>query len=540
MRLSPIASGLPLLLSLVTAQNLSAQEAVNKFQIHAGSRLNGTEEYTVSMSGNGYQLRGTTHLRTGELIFDLRHAEKIGRDGKFSSYKLEGTVGGQAESVGAWVEGKAIMIEATAGGRTQKKTAAFRDNTVVSDRLIAGHYQILLSYLGGERLAQPFWFVVPQALSAVPGKVASDGDVRGLYQGQEIELQKYTVDLNGLSIELWAEGEGRRLTRAEVPRQDIRMVRDGFVLESNPPETAQPGSFVERQITFPSLGVQVPGTLCLPAKHQGNLPIVVMVQVSGFEDRDGKIGRDYPFRDLAHGLAAAGVATLRYDRRTYAFPPPADPAAVSLDREITNDALAALEFAATVPEAKSVFLLGHSLGGTMAPYIAARYPATRGIVLMAAASSPIDLTLAEQKRRVLERQGKSDRQIEEELASQSQIFADIRAGKIPATRMINGAPASYWLDWMKRDPAGELKKLDIPVLILEGGRDSQVFQADYDRFEQALKGRDAEFYWLPNLNHLFMPAQAKSPFDHRRPSHVDQQVVAIIANWLRKIRARPK
>ena len=147
----------------------------------------------------------------------------------------------------------------------------------------------------------------------------------------------------------------------------------------------------------------------------------------------------YPFRDLAHGLAAAGVASLRYDRRPYAFPPPADTAQITLDWEVTNDAVAALQFAATIPEVKSVFLLGHSLGGTMAPYIAERYTATRGIVLMAAASSPIDLTLAEQKRLLLQQQGKSDSEIEEAPASQNQIFADIRAGKIPATRMINGA-----------------------------------------------------------------------------------------------------
>jgi uncharacterized protein len=407
MGVSVIRSGLPLVLLLVTGQNLPAQEAVNKFQIRAGSALNRTEEYSVSMTAKGFLLRGTTHFERGDLVFDLDHGENIGGD---------------------------------------------------------GHGAL----------------------------------------------------------------------------QEIQMIRDGLVLESNPPETAKLESFAERQITFSSGGVEIPGTVCLPAKRPGKVPMIVMVEGSAPQDRDGKTGANYPFRDLAHDLAGAGVATLRYDKRTYAFPPPADPAQVALDWEVTNNALAALEFAATVPEAKSVFLLGHGLGGTMTPYIAARYPGTRGIVLMAAASSPIDLTLAEQKRLLLTQQGKSDQQIEEELTSQNQILADIRAGKIPATRMINGAPASYWLDWMKRDPAGELKKLDLPVLILQGGRDSQVYQADYDRFQRALQGKDAEFVWLPNLNHLFMPAQREPSFDYAKPSRLDSQVAGIIASWVKKIGARAK
>ena len=68
-------------------------------------------------------------------------------------------------------------------------------------------------------------------------------------------------------------------------------------------------------------------------------------------------------------------------------------------------------------------------------------------------------------------------------------------------------------------------------LILQGGRDSQVYQADYDRFKQALNGKDAEFYWLPNLNHLFMLSPGGPSFDYSKPSHVGSQVVDIIANW---------
>jgi len=248
-------------------------------------------------------------------------------------------------------------MQATAGGQTRKETAEFRANTVVSDNLLVGHYQILLTYLGGEHPPEEFWFIVPQALSAIPGKVTRSVVDHGTYQGQPVELQKYTVELGGISVELWAEGEGRKLMRADVPLLEIQMIRDGFVLEPKPLETIKSDAFAERQIAFASGGVPMPGTLCLPAQRQDRVPVLVMVQASGPQDRDQRIGANYPFRDLAHDLAAAGIATVRYDNRTYAFRPPADPAQVTLDWEVRNDAVAALQFAASLPEAKSVFLL---------------------------------------------------------------------------------------------------------------------------------------------------------------------------------------
>ena len=91
MPFSVIRSVLAWLLLVATGQGSSAQEAVNKFHIHAGSALNGTEEFTVSMTTKGFLLWGTSHLQRGDLVLDLHHAENIGADGKFASYKLEGT-----------------------------------------------------------------------------------------------------------------------------------------------------------------------------------------------------------------------------------------------------------------------------------------------------------------------------------------------------------------------------------------------------------------------------------------------------------------
>ena len=53
------------------------------------------------------------------------------------------------------------------------------------------------------------------------------------------------------------------------------------------------------------------GCLALPENTEGPVPAVVFVHGSGSSNMDEKVGKLTPFRDLAHGLAAHGIASLR-------------------------------------------------------------------------------------------------------------------------------------------------------------------------------------------------------------------------------------
>lgn len=73
---------------------------------------------------------------------------------------------------------------------------------------------------------------------------------------------------------------------------------------------------------------------------------MVLVAGSGPNDRDETIGPNKPFRDLAFGLALQGIASLRYDKRTLTYGRQLATAPLTVDDEVTDDALAALEFCA--------------------------------------------------------------------------------------------------------------------------------------------------------------------------------------------------
>lgn len=61
------------------------------------------------------------------------------------------------------------------------------------------------------------------------------------------------------------------------------------------------------------------GLLTLPEGLSGPAPAVVMVHGSGPSDMDEKVMKLTPFKDLAEGLAERGVASVRYDKRTFAY-----------------------------------------------------------------------------------------------------------------------------------------------------------------------------------------------------------------------------
>jgi len=184
-----------------------------------------------------------------------------------------------------------------------------------------------------------------------------------------------------------------------------------------------------------------------------------------------------------------------------------------------------------------VFVLGHSQGGMMAPRIAARSGHVAGLVLLAAPARPLLDILVEQNIRlaVLD-DGKTSPQEAAAIATLKQEVAAVRAGgNIPPEQLPLHQPAPYWRSTDAVHPVEEAKAVARPMLLLQGARDIQVVDADWQAWKQGLHADpNVTFRLYPTLNHLGIAVdEGDGLAAYAHAGHVDAALIADVAEWIR-------
>jgi alpha-beta hydrolase superfamily lysophospholipase len=305
-----------------------------------------------------------------------------------------------------------------------------------------------------------------------------------------------------------------------------------------PPAVPADASYDEREITVGEGERALPGTLALPKQQPAHgVPAVVLVQGSGPTDRNETVAANRPFLDIARGLAAQGIATLRYDKRSFARPQEFS-GNYTVDDETTDDAVAAVALLRRTPgiDPKRVFVLGHSQGGMLAPRIANRAGKDNvaGLVLLAAPARSLLDIIPEQNRYLAMLDGTVSKDDQAMLDGIAAEIALVRDGKPHPGALALGAPLSYWRGFDRIDPVADARGTHLPMLLLQGGRDIQVVDTDWQAWRKAFAHeRQATFHHYPSLNHLGIAGSGPgTPMEYERPGHVDTQLITDIADWI--------
>ena len=316
---------------------------------------------------------------------------------------------------------------------------------------------------------------------------------------------------------------------------------ENFSSKYTDPPYADKKLYIEKDIAIQSGDFRLPGILTTPVSAS-KYPVVVLVHGSGAQDRDETVESVKPFRDLALGLAAKGIATIRYDKRTKVYGINSAPKGgrLTIQEETILDAVAAINMAEKLPGSNSskVYLLGHSLGAMMAPRIAESTPTLAGIIEMAMPARSFGDMLADQFTYLYSLQPQNDQTAAGLKAAMDQANAIKNADTLRnQEELLMGVPAYYWSDLNKYNQVEAAKKVKIPMLILQGERDYNVTMQDFNILKENLSGKkNVVFITYPMLNHAFTSGTgAKStPAEFGIPANIPLKVIDDIAGFILK------
>ncbi|MBQ4266263.1 MAG: alpha/beta fold hydrolase [Clostridia bacterium] len=288
---------------------------------------------------------------------------------------------------------------------------------------------------------------------------------------------------------------------------------------------------------FEGSGYPLAGEIVVPANADAHTPYVVFAHGSGPSDMDETIGANKPFRDLAYDLAALGVGSIRHDKITYSHP---QRSCETIDQEYLEPAMEALRVLREATGAVSVYLLGHSEGGMLTPYLVDACGFDGGVSLAGTPLALWEISMAqnlalmdcvpEAQRAMLLAQIEAEREKGLRLAQMSDEEA--------ALETVFGMPGVYLAHMARIDLAGTAKQSEKPFLFLWGEADFQVERDAFDAWHDRL-GEDDRYAYItyPGLNHLFMPAGERDSIlnaqaAYETPKAVDEKVSADIAAWI--------
>ena len=292
------------------------------------------------------------------------------------------------------------------------------------------------------------------------------------------------------------------------------------------------------------------GILTLPDNITEPVPAVVLVHGAGSSNMDEKVGKITPFKDLAEGLAKQGISCVRYNKRSFSYGLKMvmdKKNIVTVKEETIDDAIMAANLLKNDSriDTSKVFIIGHSMGGMLAPRIDAEGGNFRGLILMAGSPLPMEkIMLIQLEEQMAEMKGLTKKIISKQLDKFTALFEglyELTDEAAKATKIGNGVTLYYFKEMGQPSVEDYLNKTDKPMLIMQGEKDFQVrADRDYAAYQKILVGRsNVTFKLYPGLSHAFVPAtyedisMAKKEYSIEK--HIGDDVISDIANWIKSI-----
>jgi len=308
-------------------------------------------------------------------------------------------------------------------------------------------------------------------------------------------------------------------------------------------DTVPPHSVIELPFTFQSGTLTLPGTLTMPASYRSRIPVALIVAGSGPTDRNGNSAGPLRAQNnsnlyaiLAWQLADAGIASVRYDKRVLGDNlQKIDVAQTSIDDFIADVIAGARKLLADRRFSK-VILIGHSEGAELVLQAANRGAPASGVVMLSGTGRPIMTVIREQ----LSKQVPPEELVKWDSASARYLRGEEPGEVLPGLRsLLLPVNRRFMQTWVKYDPAAEIARAKVPVLIVQGARDIQVSEADASALKAAQPA--AKLVVIPAANHVFRGAASDDRLAQMR-LYIDPTIPIVpeltpaIADWIKSLK----
>lgn len=275
----------------------------------------------------------------------------------------------------------------------------------------------------------------------------------------------------------------------------------------------------------------IEGTLLTP--KTGSSSLVILVPGSGPVDRNGNQSfmKNDSFKKLAAELSEKGIAAYRYDKRILQMRDLGIKEEDIRFEDFITDVSSVIEHFRKSDQFKNIIVLGHSQG-SLVGMVAAKDKAD-AFISIAGAAEPIDSIIVDQIAG----------QMPGLKENVQQTFKEMREtgsskNYNPMLEMIfRPSVQPFILSWMQYDPQEELKKLDMPVLLINGSNDLQVKEDQAEKLHSAKPS--AQLVILDKMNHVFRKIEgddlenSKSYNDAGLPLHPG--LVPVIADFIKTL-----
>lgn len=341
---------------------------------------------------------------------------------------------------------------------------------------------------------------------------------------------------------------------------------------NRPQEPKPPFPYSSENVTFTNekFNIKLAGTLTIP-EGQGPFKAVIMITGSGAQNRNEELMGHKPFLIIADYLSRNGIAVFRYDDRGVGGSQGKYSEATSAD--LATDAEAAFNFLRNNPKINpdQIGLMGHSEGGLIAAIVAASNHKIGFIVSLAGPGVNGQKIIIRQTQDISRLSGLDETSIKETTKTNSTLYEILRKESdnkeaeikimdaykeillkkktseedtkkaVEQLRFSFGANSYTWFRYfIMTNPATYWKKVECPVLALNGSKDQQVAaDENIPAIDKALKSggnKSSMTAVIPGLNHLFQHCKTGLPSEY---GSIDEtfspDVLEIISVWILKL-----